>query len=91
MAAAAGDSVYMEPNSRVSAKIAYLSQEIHSLHMANSHYWQEEAPTARARSLYQVRQDRLEEIRSELVRLCALPTAGEVVDQVAAPIEARPN
>jgi hypothetical protein len=72
----------METNSMMKRKITYLNQEVHSLHRTNRHYWQEETPTTRERSLYQIRQDRLEEIRIELVRLCALPSAEIGIDCV---------
>jgi len=72
----------MEPDSMTKTKLFCLNQELHALHVRNRHYWQEQAPSTTDRSLYQIRLDRLEEIRSELVRLCALPAAGEVIDSI---------
>jgi hypothetical protein len=74
----------METDSTIKIKkeVAYLNQKLHSLHMSNSRYWQEETPNTRARGLHQMRQDRLEEIRSELAQLCALPSPGEISDPI---------
>lgn len=52
-------------------KIALLNEEVHSLHAANTVYWRETTQTLAAKALYQFRQDRLEEIRSELAQLRA--------------------
>jgi hypothetical protein len=74
----------MQPDSRIKIKneVAYLNQKLHSLHASNSRYWHEETPTRRARGLHQMRQDRLEEIRSELARFSALPSPGEISDPI---------
>ncbi len=58
----------MEPKAR-KARIATLHEEIDAIHFANKLYWEQEAPTREARAEYQRRQDRLQEIRSELAEL----------------------
>jgi hypothetical protein len=59
----------MEPDPKVKAKIAFLNEEMDILHVANSSYWGEKHQTTSAKVLYQVRQHRLDEIRTELDRL----------------------
>jgi hypothetical protein len=64
----------MEHDSTRTARIAALKEEIHSIHAANALYWKQgENQTRAARAEYQRRQDRLEEIRSELAQLRSVP------------------
>jgi hypothetical protein len=48
------------------ARIAVLQEEIDFIHYANELYWREADPSDVAKADYYRRQDRLEEIRSEL-------------------------
>lgn len=56
---------------KASARIAALHEEMDAIHLANTLYWKErEGARGHAeRAEHQHRQDRLEEIRSELARL----------------------
>ncbi len=52
------------------AKIAALKEEVNFIHFANVLYWKQGAECSReARAEYQRRQDRLREIRSEVLDL----------------------
>lgn len=51
------------------ARIAVLQQEIDLIHFANRLYWQQANPSNEARAEYYRKQDRLENIRSELAKL----------------------
>jgi|ERR1700722_5209439 len=60
----------MEPNIFTNVKIAALTVEMDAIHFANSLYWKQGySQTVAARAEYQRRQDRLEEIRTELAQL----------------------
>jgi hypothetical protein len=61
----------MQTGTPTNAKITALLEEMHSIHVANSLYWKQpkQDQTREARAEYQRRQDRLEEIRSELSQL----------------------
>ena len=60
----------MEPEGTSQARMAVLSEEIHSIHYANRLFWeQKRAHGRKAKVEYYRRQDRLEEIRSELAEL----------------------
>ena len=60
----------MEPDAKKKAQLAKLNKEIDGIHFLNSLYWaRREAVTLEARSGYQRRKERLEEIRSELAQL----------------------
>jgi hypothetical protein len=60
----------MEPKIYTNVKIAALTAEMDAIHFANSLYWKQgHSQTVAARVEYQRRQDRLEEIRTELARL----------------------
>ena len=50
-------------------RIAALQREIDFIHYANELYWRQASPSDAARADYFRRQDRLEEIRSELAKL----------------------
>jgi hypothetical protein len=66
----------MEPNIFTNVKIAALTVEMDAIHFANSLYWKQgHSQTVAARADYQRRQDRLEEIRTELARLRRETTA----------------
>jgi hypothetical protein len=52
------------------ARIAALQEEIGAMHLANARYWNERSRSRQAVGEHQRRQDRLEEVRSELVELC---------------------
>lgn len=58
------------PDDRPVQTIAALSEEIHQIHCANGLYWsQGQHQTTAAKAQHQFRQDRLEEIRLEWLRL----------------------
>ncbi len=59
----------MDPEATREEKIAVLHEEIHLIHCANELYWLQANPDAAAKAQYYRRQDRLEEIRSELAEL----------------------
>jgi hypothetical protein len=59
----------MDPEATRKATIAALQQEMDSIHQANELYWRQADPSNAARTDYFRRQDRLEEIRSELAKL----------------------
>jgi hypothetical protein len=60
----------MGPNIFTNVKMAALSVEMDAIHFANSLYWKQgHSQTVAARAEYQRRQDRLEEIRTELAQL----------------------
>jgi hypothetical protein len=66
----------MEPKIYTNVKIAALTVEMNAIHFANSLYWKQgHSQTVAARAEYQRRQDRLEEIRTELARLRRETTA----------------
>ena len=54
------------PEGRRKARIAVLLGEIDVIHRANELYWRHTKHSAAAKAEYYRRQDRLEEIRSEL-------------------------
>jgi hypothetical protein len=61
-------------NAKLTARITVLNEEMDEIHTANSLYWKQGNEHAKfARAKYQWRQDRLEKIREELVRLRGLP------------------
>jgi hypothetical protein len=60
----------MAPAIPIPVKIAALTSEMHTIHSANCLYWKRgEAVTLEAKAEYVRRQDRLEQIRCELVQL----------------------
>jgi len=59
----------MDPETRRKARIAVLQGEIDVIHRANELFWREANPGNEAKADYYPRQDRLEEIRSELAEL----------------------
>ena len=60
----------MEPKIYTNVKIPALTVEMDAIHFANTSYWmQGHFQTVAARAQYQRRQDRLEEIRTELAQL----------------------
>jgi hypothetical protein len=59
----------MDPGATKKARIAALREEIESIHFANKLYWRQTNPSDAAKAEYYRRQDRLEEIRSELAEL----------------------
>jgi len=59
----------MDPEARRKARIAVLLGEIDVIHRANQLYWREANPSDGAKADHYRRQDRLEEIRSELDEL----------------------
>jgi hypothetical protein len=59
----------MDPEATRKATITALQQEIDSIHQANELYWRQTDPGNAARADYFRRQERLEEIRSELAKL----------------------
>ncbi len=59
----------VEPDPKVKTKITFLNEEMDTLHAANTLYWRDKAQTTATKALYQIRQDRLDEIRTELDRL----------------------
>jgi len=59
----------MDPEATRKARIAILQQEIDFIHYANELYWRQTNPSNAAKTDHFRRQDRLEEIRSELTKL----------------------
>ena len=63
----------MDPEATRKERIAVLQEEIDLIHYANEYanelYWRQANPSAEAKAEYYRRQDRLEEIRSELAEL----------------------
>ena len=59
----------MEPDATTAARIAALSKELDAIYDADTVYWMGREHTREATAEYQRRQERLEEIRSELARL----------------------
>ena len=59
----------MDPEATRKARIAILQQEIDFIHYANELYWRKTNHGVAAKAEYYRRQDRLEEIRSELTKL----------------------
>jgi hypothetical protein len=58
----------MDPAARA-GRIAVLHEEIEIIHHANDRYWRQANPSNAAKPEYYRRQDRLEEIRSDLAEL----------------------
>jgi len=59
----------MDPEATKKTRIAALQEEIESIHFANKLYWEQAKRSDAANAEYYRRQDRLEEIRSELAEL----------------------
>ncbi len=60
----------MEPDAEKKTRIAALQEEMDAIYSADRRYWnQTKGITRDARTEYQKRQERLEEIRKELARL----------------------
>jgi hypothetical protein len=59
----------MDPEATRKARIAVLNEEIELIHHANELYWRHPDPSDAAKADHYRRQDRLEEIRSELAEL----------------------
>jgi hypothetical protein len=59
----------MDPETMRKAKIAVLHEEIDLIHHANELYWRQANADNANKAAYYRRQDRLEEIRSELTEL----------------------
>jgi hypothetical protein len=59
----------MDSEATRKARIAALQEEIEFIHYANGLYWRQAKPSDTAKADHYRRQDRLEEIRSELVEL----------------------
>ena len=59
----------MDAGATKEARIAALKEETAVIHHANELYWRQGNPSDAAKADYYRRQDRLEEIRSELARL----------------------
>ncbi len=59
----------MQTEAKRQERIAALQQEMDSIHFANRLYWQETAHSDAAKKEFYRRQDRLEEVRSELTML----------------------
>jgi hypothetical protein len=59
----------MDPEAKRQARIAVLREEIELIHHANQRYWRQANPSDAAKANYYRRQDRLDEIRSELAEL----------------------
>jgi hypothetical protein len=59
----------MDPEATRKARIATLQEEIDFIHYANELYWRQTNPSNAAKADYFRRQDRLQEIRSELAKL----------------------
>jgi hypothetical protein len=59
----------MDSEATRTARIAVLQEEIEFIHFANELYWRQANPRDAAQAEYYRRQDRLEEIRSELAEL----------------------
>jgi hypothetical protein len=56
----------MEIEDSLGTRIVLLNKEMDSIHLANKSYWDNKEPGQRARSEYQDRLERLEQIRKEL-------------------------
>lgn len=61
----------MDSEAKRKARIALLQKEIEFVHHANELYWRQANPSNEAKAGYYRRQDRLDEIRSELAELQA--------------------
>jgi hypothetical protein len=59
----------MDSEATKNARIAALQEEISFIHYANELYWRQTNHTHAAKAEYFRRQDRLEEVRSELAKL----------------------
>jgi hypothetical protein len=59
----------MDPEATRTARIAALQEEIEFIYHANELYWRQANPSDAAKADYYRKQDRLEEIRSELAEL----------------------
>jgi len=59
----------MGPEATREARIAALQEEIDVIHRANELYWRQANPSYAVKADHYRRQDRLEEIRSELAEL----------------------
>ncbi len=59
----------MDPGATKEARIAALKEEIAAIHQANEVYWRQANPSNAAKADYYRRQNRLEDIRSELAEL----------------------
>jgi hypothetical protein len=59
----------MDPEAKRKARIAALQEEIAFIHHANELYWRQAKPSDAAKADHYRRQDRLDEIRSELAQL----------------------
>ena len=59
----------MDPETTRKARIAALLEEMDFIHYANELYWRQTNPSVAAKADHFRRQDRLEEIRSELAKL----------------------
>jgi hypothetical protein len=59
----------MDSEATRKARIAALLEELDFIHYANELYWRQANPSVAAKADYFRRQDRLEEIRSELAKL----------------------
>lgn len=59
----------MQTEAKRKERIAVLHEEIDCLHHANSLYWQQTLRSDAAKAEFYRRQERLEEVRSELVTL----------------------
>jgi hypothetical protein len=61
-------------DAKTNLRIAALNEEMDTLHYANSLYWRQgQYHNSDAKALYQFRQDRLDQIRSELAQLDGQP------------------
>ncbi len=59
----------MQTEAKRQERIAALRQEMDSIHYANDLYWRQTAHSDAARAEFRRRQDRLDEVRSELANL----------------------
>jgi hypothetical protein len=59
----------MDPEATRKARITALRAEMDFIHYANELYWRKTNPSNAAKTEYFRRQDRLQEIRSELAKL----------------------
>jgi hypothetical protein len=60
----------MERDRRIKARIAPLSKEMDEIHRANRLYWEQgESQSPAAKAEYEFRNERLEQIRTELAQL----------------------
>jgi hypothetical protein len=66
----------MEPDATTNARIAALHEEITSIHFVTKLFWEQKAHSSEARAEHYRRQDRLEEIRSELAALTGVRDRG---------------